>query len=702
MYASTIKLCQDNKINTRNTWTLNLIDYMSMLVGPQSSTTPTRSDAQTQRTPSEETPSRSSPSAETDFQLAGATLDAGVRIYCSRVDSVHNNAFKVLGGLSQAGPESAEDSLKETDSDDGTLGANADDTSDPQKKCPKSGRSGRTTLVSSPGVITLSRLETDLAVDPLFQNMSAAFDEGGAAGMLVHNLPLAPSGAIIFDSAETADVLIPDVPGPPVSDSDTDQSFVSMVDFPLPPNPEQDNVDICPKFFRLLRSELHLAVDNNTPSQTFDASQPSSVPSSWPLEENSSTAVSFQYGENDLDNIDSFGVSELDTELTTDTNNFDGDQNEDDVDLFSHINSNLDRRDSTLATLSAARRGTLDLVQAGLPLEGGDYSFFASSLSTMGWAGPSHWRYRPGLAGSHGLKGKENEKRRRPRGRTAQLLDFSSDAPDEDFSKLFESGKSWESNQLSQSVRASMTKERVTLPVDLQISPHFLTELFLRPGTSVSLKNQSKEPVQEDTCGEAGDSPTWQDFDRDNGNVDDCAEMGDPSAEVGGGDVADSIDFDVEHNRGWDESQSGRLSLGRETQSVQAIDINYAKVAKRVDVRALKSGLWSRLCGESGTEESGNVVEEDNRVRKRDVRRGDVVQLKEVVNDAQAFVPAESQGDVSLAYVFICLLHLANEQELMITQAQIEAQDGNENGRGRALDDLTIKRDEVQKQEIED
>ncbi|KAF9599224.1 hypothetical protein IFM89_036350 [Coptis chinensis] len=40
---------------------------------------------------------------ETNFQKASCTLEAGVKIYASRVDSVHSKAYKVLGGINRAG-----------------------------------------------------------------------------------------------------------------------------------------------------------------------------------------------------------------------------------------------------------------------------------------------------------------------------------------------------------------------------------------------------------------------------------------------------------------------------------------------------------------------------------------------------------------------------------------------------------------------
>jgi condensin complex subunit 2 len=45
---------------------------------------------------------------QTNFQRASCTLDAGIKIYSYRVDSVHSDAFKVLGGLSRTAVQSRE------------------------------------------------------------------------------------------------------------------------------------------------------------------------------------------------------------------------------------------------------------------------------------------------------------------------------------------------------------------------------------------------------------------------------------------------------------------------------------------------------------------------------------------------------------------------------------------------------------------
>lgn len=86
MLGQCLKLASENKITSQNTWSLPLIEHLDDLV---------RQEA---------------PGEQTNFQRASVTLDAGVKIYSYRVDSVHTATFKILGGLGRAaGPGDAPD-----------------------------------------------------------------------------------------------------------------------------------------------------------------------------------------------------------------------------------------------------------------------------------------------------------------------------------------------------------------------------------------------------------------------------------------------------------------------------------------------------------------------------------------------------------------------------------------------------------------
>lgn len=663
IYSSTIKLCQDNKINLRNTWTLNLIDYMPMLVRAHEddvARTVSFSDA-----PQQQYSHHSSSSADTDFQLAGVTLDAGVRIYCSRVDSVHSNAVKILGGLSHTNPNA--DTSVDDENFDG--GDNDESAESGASRSRTSSRPGRATLETNMKNITAQKLETDFAVDPLFQRTSAAFDKGGALGMLMNNLPIDPCGQIIFDSAESASVLIPEQAKANTSSEDTSESPVLIdVSDLLPPTIQNRSDKISPNFIRFHRdwflqrgnSQFSTQSSTDEPSSTKNTSQNliGSAMSFLPGQESSEIPIEFDYDDNDLNEPSMSGMfpesdpSQLDISGISEGNE---PYDDDNVDLFT---GPLTQASNDKNNLKAKFRQSVDLVEAGMALRDADeYTFFSrTALST--WAGPSHWRIGA-IAGSTTTSRRDGKKPRRPRGKTAKLLDFSAEADSIDFEKEFAQGKTASAYQLSAAVRAGLIEKKVTLPEDLHLSPRMLTKLFLKRDTFVQRRGAGV--TAEIVNMEEVDADEWDNIDNqeDDGNIVDNTVM-----DAGDHDTTDDATMDAR-----DEVLG--LDLIPEPKGVEAIDINYQKVAKKVDVRSLKLGLWAQLCNDS--EVSGNIfgqstgpsVESEQREMK-DVRRGAKQTMQEVVKDLNQFMPASSLVDVTLPYVFICLLHLANEKGLVL------------------------------------
>jgi len=82
MLGQCLKMASENKITASNTWGLPLIEHLDDLIKEENH------------------------GQHTNFQRASVTLDAGVKIYSYRVDSVHTELFKMLGGLGRAsGPQ---------------------------------------------------------------------------------------------------------------------------------------------------------------------------------------------------------------------------------------------------------------------------------------------------------------------------------------------------------------------------------------------------------------------------------------------------------------------------------------------------------------------------------------------------------------------------------------------------------------------
>ena len=85
--------------------------------------------------------------------------------------------------------------------------------------------------------LQLKKFEVEFAVDPLFKKASADFDEGGAKGLLLNHLSINGQGRIVFDSSDNANSSIHGGP-PAISEPDVstlDSSAESKPDF-LPPN----------------------------------------------------------------------------------------------------------------------------------------------------------------------------------------------------------------------------------------------------------------------------------------------------------------------------------------------------------------------------------------------------------------------------------------------------------------------------------
>ena len=147
-----------------------------------------------------------------------------------------------------------------------------------------------------------------------------------------------------------------------------------------------------------------------------------------------------------------------------------------------------------------------------------------------------------------------------------------------------------------------------------------------------------------------------------------------------------------------DSLQINTTSLLQAKRVVDKVDIGYCTIAKRVNVRKLKTDIWSHI--------DSNVKEHAD--KKAPTKRGEVdaentapannmnylsgesddlskvsstqteqISFQELVKDIGA---NQNQREVTLPFYFICLLHLANEKTLKI--------DGNAN-----MNDLVISKD---------
>ena len=115
---------------------------------------------------------------------------------------------------------------------------------------------------------------------------------------------------------------------------------------------------------------------------------------------------------------------------------------------------------------------------------------------------------------------------------------------------------------------------------------------------------------------------------------------------------------------------------------VDKVRVAYATVSKKVDVKRLKKDLWAEV--ESGIatlsindseevaeekeeekekEEKEEKEEKDIEIESNKTENNDILSFNQTV---QSLSCSQAQEDVSVAYYFICMLHLANEKGLCL------------------------------------
>ncbi|KAG8946082.1 hypothetical protein FRC04_012060 [Tulasnella sp. 424] len=125
--------------------------------------------------------------------------------------------------------------------------------------------------------------------------------------------------------------------------------------------------------------------------------------------------------------------------------------------------------------------------------------------------------------------------------------------------------------------------------------------------------------------------------------------------------------------------------------------VNYAKKAKRVDVRKLKENIWKSLdiVVDHGDKEEDEEEDEDRSVvnEKPPTDPKDAREFSNVIHNLESSYPREKMEEISTSFCFICLLHLANEQGLKIetqpsSRVEVVNDDDDDVEAGKRVGDL--------------
>ncbi|KAI0187796.1 condensin complex subunit 2/barren [Astrocystis sublimbata] len=637
-----MKMATDNKINAANSWNFALIDYfhdMSLLKDGDG----------------------------VNFQRASCTLDGCVKIYTSRVDSVATETGKLLSGLADSNSKKkardeegeGEESEEEVDEDGNVV----------RKKTKKRQRSSEATLAPSFASLQLKKLDMEFAVDPLFKKASADFDEGGAKGLLLNHLMIDGQGRIVFDSSDdtndkSADGIKPrrreDITADEEAElEDEEDDDDTITDQPKAEDEEDVEIDISALGAKFFPDLALLDEQDICPSlKTFDLGNPSGS-----LDIPFLRAPEGDGEDEDEDALDAAGNKSgmfIDDENPMGFDDMTAMGGFDIAEVAFGEGGEAWAREAALEPQMRPYNMGLDDEMAGaegmegMGDENADYvvsmnhmknsnnthedilGYFDQALQ-KNWAGPEHWRIRK-------IKDANKPETTRQR-KEKEPFEINFAAPLD--AKLADTiyTQATSNSAISLPKKDWKSKTRNLLPDDKHFNSKQLLSLFLKPKARMSSKRNRFSRVG--NAGYGGSSENVHPADMDEA----FWAKNEPLKSREDDTVLPQGDYDADF---FDDAMpfAGVTS----TRRLRPEYVQYARVAKKVDVRRLKENLWKGL----GYPEPN---EDGNRSRLPTPPSGrEAVQTPKDEETPLKFTDVMND----LNFCFICLLHWPTRKALVI------------------------------------
>ncbi|XP_051000526.1 condensin complex subunit 2 [Acomys russatus] len=616
-YSTCIKLSTENKITTKNAFGLHLIDFMSEIL-KQKDTEPT------------------------NFKVAAGTLDASTKIYAVRVDAVHADVYRVLGGLGKDTP--AQEEAESLGAD-----ANAAETGTTKKAAKPKKKTSCKTIEQNLSNINASEADRKCAVDPMFQKTAASFDECSTAGVFLSTLHcqdyrselLFPSDMQPLSSGEPLE--LPDL------------GCVDMTDLKAPLQQCVEDRQLCPSLAGFQFTKWDSETHNESVSALVDK---------------------FKKNEQVFDiNAEVEDSDDGDIADGPPVEDFDDNDEPDPCAAGDHEEfrswKELRQVQSSQEEIISLGDRDIKTMCSFLSTKPGEYSYFSPRTMKM-WAGPDHWRFRP-----------------RPKQETTQVENRKKSAKkpfeinfddDIDFDAYFQKTKA--ATILSKVTLENQNWKATTLPTDFHYEIDTLVQLYLKPGLRLlkmgqeqKAKTEHYEDVEDYDYNNPNDTsnfcPGLQAADSDYEESDDllAGPLGTLDLEA---DPCHTPKMAQEDGRRFPESQGadittyGELNLVAEPQKVNKIEIHYAKTAKKMDMKKLKQNMWNLLTEFSRKDVVTEANHSDSGNEGAAEEVADERKLSGLTKDLQKRLPPLMAQNLSIPLAFACLLHLANEKNLKL------------------------------------
>uniref|UniRef100_A0A7M4F4L1 Condensin complex subunit 2 n=1 Tax=Crocodylus porosus TaxID=8502 RepID=A0A7M4F4L1_CROPO len=552
----------------------------------------------------------------TNFKMAAGTLDASAKIYAVRVDAVYADVYKVLGGLGKDSQSTREEDGQDLD---GTA------TLEARKKAPTKKKHFYKTIEQNPSNLNVPETDWKCEVDPMLQKSAASFDESSMVGIFLSTLHIhSYCSELQFESKVT-----------PLSSSEM------MLESP------SSLCALCRLLALLLKCIENRPICPSLASLRF---------TEWDSESHSESVSAL---------LEKFKKSDQAFDVNADVE--DEPDNCADAPVMDDFDADLLDRTMAGDLHSLSRKNVVPLGEGDittmclhLSMKPGEYSYFSPQIMSM-WAGPEHWRFKP----RHKLEAGADKEIRKKNAKKVFEINFDEDV---NFEPYFQETRA--ATTMAKSVLESQNKKSTTLPADFHYDPSSLNRLFLKPDAKV-MSTQSSSSDHSDEIGEydynnpsdaSNFCPASQcaNSDDDNDPADFGGQIGDFELTAN---IAQGFSQEIDGNRA-DIMTYGESNLVTEPKKVNKIEIQYAKMAKKMDMKKLKQTMWDLLT-EAKQKQALAEQSKDAEEEVAAVVMGEKV-LSNLTKELPHRLPSVMAQNLSIPLAFSCLLHLANEKNLRL------------------------------------
>lgn len=575
-----IKLNNENKINVKNAFGLAMIDFMTYMIKKQDVNM-------------------------SNLQVASTSLDVSTKIYGFRVDSVHTQILKIVGGLEQAADDK-ERNAEEHEED--VENAEVNITERRKKKKKKAKQKIINTVEALRGNIetikpTLMMIgEGDSqTTDMLYQ---ATLPHHANSGYYMHLYK-----DVIIDVLE-----------------DTSESQNSNIKYNIPLIDDFSNLEICASYLNF--DFLGWSMEDE------------------PEEMNLSEEHNQDHNQSNRFQFDLNASVEHDDQnpLPEPMNYFDFQQNNDNNVYGCHQEAANRREENILDVRNVPIAATNTF----------EYSFVQPNMN-LHWAGPSHWKFRnfakPSADVAAGTK--VTTCKQTPLRRKRQIELLYDENPDVINAKFALS----HSNKLqAKTAKTEWNIEDLLLPEDVHYDVAQMMKLYLSPTLSLKPSNDGKENgVNPVAAVDVSDNERY-DYDNPNDTLEYCPDANTDNNYDDGDDCRNNCNFGDDAAVLASQNFIGD-NLVAAPKLANKMSIEYCLKAKKIDMRQLKKSIW-RICTDN--------VDPTNVNENTEPKIKESKKFSDIYKTLPKLLTKSNAKALSVPISFISLLHLANEKTLKL------------------------------------